>query len=89
MNRDDIIRTIDWILDLCPEIQQWQAEIIAEYASNLVKNEHDACVKVCEERAKGWDSATPARHDTYGVMNRAAKCEANALAAAIRARGQS
>jgi hypothetical protein len=43
MNRDDTIRTrtIDWVLDLCPEIQQWQAEIIAEYASNLVKNERE------------------------------------------------
>ena len=54
MNRDDIIRTIDWILDLCPEIDKWQAEIIAEYASNLVKNEREDCAKLVENYALGY-----------------------------------
>jgi hypothetical protein len=78
MNRDDIIRTIDWILDLCPEIQQWQAEIIAEYASNLVKNEREECAMECIKLAHNWT-----RLGTWGENNDFHEC-----AAAIRARSQ-
>jgi hypothetical protein len=80
MNRDDIIRTIDWILDLCPEIDKWQAEIIAEYASNLVKNERDECAKLCDPEASMPNEA-------YVVLNN--KATMRRCAAAIRARGQS
>ena len=37
----------DWIKELCPEIAEWQAELIAEAAQNAVRAEREACVQVC------------------------------------------
>lgn len=39
----------DWIMELCPEIVAWQAELIAEEAQKQVLAEREACAKVCEE----------------------------------------
>lgn len=43
-----------WIMELCPEIQEWQAEIIAEYTQKLVESEREACAKVCEDDVRTW-----------------------------------
>lgn len=40
----------DWIQELCPEIEPWQAELIAEQANQAVLAEREACAKVCD----GW-----------------------------------
>ena len=48
--------------------------------------EREACAKVCEERGKGWLEVKNARTIDEGCMHAAAKAEATALAAAIRAR---
>ena len=38
----------DWIMELCPEIVAWQAELIAEEAQKQVLAEREACAKVCD-----------------------------------------
>lgn len=38
----------DWIMELCPEIADWQAEMIAEAAHNKVLDEREACAEICE-----------------------------------------
>lgn len=40
----------EWILDLCPEIAPWQAEIISEHVNELIEKEREACAKICDER---------------------------------------
>jgi hypothetical protein len=44
----------DWIKELCPEIAEWQAELIAEAASNAVEAERKACANIAQEFAKKW-----------------------------------
>ena len=64
----------DWIMELCPEIQEWQAEIIAEHTQKLVDAEREACAQVCEQMPElehGWKITLPSDY-----------------AAAIRARGE-
>jgi hypothetical protein len=39
----------EWIIELCPEIEEWQAEMIAEAAQNSVLAEREACAQVVEE----------------------------------------
>jgi len=41
----------DWILELCPEIEPWQAELIAEQANQAVLAEREACARECEKEA--------------------------------------
>ena len=48
--------------------------------------EREACAKVCEQRGDGWLEVRNARTIDEGCMHSAAKAEAIALAAAIRAR---
>jgi len=43
----------DWIMELCPEIAAWQAELIAEEAQKQVLAEREACAKVCEGAMSG------------------------------------
>jgi hypothetical protein len=62
----------DWIMELCPEIADWQAEMIAEAAHNQVLDEREACAKVLDEMA-----AKDKLSNYYQVA-----------ALAIRARGQ-
>jgi len=66
----------DWIMELCPEIAEWQAELIAEAAQERVEAEREACAKVAEQTV--CDTHLPTGVKIYGT--RAAK--------AIRARGQ-
>jgi len=40
----------DWIKELCPEIDDWQAELIAEAAQDAVKAEREACAAIILER---------------------------------------
>lgn len=61
----------NWIMELCPEIQEWQAELIAEHTQKLVEAEREACAQVCEAIDEGI-------RDHEDVA---------ACAAAIRARG--
>jgi hypothetical protein len=48
----------NWIMELCPEIVAWQAELIAEEAQKRVLAEREACAKVCdkmEQQAEGTE----------------------------------
>lgn len=65
----------DWIIELCPEIQEWQAAVIAQHAKELVESEREACAKVCEEYA--YKELT-LRNEVFGKM----------FANAIRARNE-
>lgn len=38
----------EWIEELCPEIAEWQAELIAEEAAKQVVAEREACAKMLE-----------------------------------------
>jgi len=50
----------NWIIKLCPEIADWQVELIAEQAQKAVDAEREACAKVCDE----WPNA---RDDVYSI----------------------
>lgn len=39
----------DWIMELCPEIAEWQADLIAEQAQKEVAAEREACAKTAED----------------------------------------
>lgn len=47
----------DWIMELCPEIVEWQAELIAEQAQTKVAAEREACAQI----AARWDDDVPTR----------------------------
>lgn len=38
----------DWIMELCPEIAGWQADLIVEEMQKLVIDEREACAMVCD-----------------------------------------
>ena len=63
----------DWLMKFCPEIAEWQAEIIAEQVRIRVESEREACAKLCEEGGK----------DASGRIH----VQAWGAAKAIRARG--
>lgn len=65
----------DWLMELCPEIAEWQAEIIAEQVRIRVEAEREACARVCEETTAAW---TQHLYNS-GCMD---------CASAIRARGE-
>lgn len=44
----------DWIMEVCPEIAEWQAEVIAVQVRISVEAEREACAKVCEETTASW-----------------------------------
>jgi hypothetical protein len=37
--------SVTWLLELCPEIEEWQAEIIAEHVEQRVIAEREACAR--------------------------------------------
>lgn len=39
----------EWIQELCPEIAEWQAELIAEQCELRVAAEREACAKIADE----------------------------------------
>lgn len=47
--------TKDWIKQLCPEIADWQADLIAKEWHNELLEEREACAKLCEDR---WQYGT-------------------------------
>ena len=63
-------------------------ERLERFAALVAAAEREACAKVCDDRAKGWLEVKYARTIDEGCMHSAAKAEAAALAAAIRARGE-
>ena len=40
--------TRDWITELCPEIGDWQVDLIVEHIESCIAAEREACAKVCE-----------------------------------------
>lgn len=46
----------DWIMEVCPEIAEWQAELIAEQVQAKVAAEREACAVIvspcCKDCAK-------------------------------------
>ena len=73
----------DWIMELCPEIAEWQADLIAEQAQREVAAEREACAKVC---VKLYDKFSD---DPDMVRLKARHAFVlDGCAAAIRARGQ-
>ena len=60
----------DWIKQLCPEIADWQADLIAQEWQNDLLGEREKCAKL----ADAWDETHP--NTNYG------KC----IGADIRAR---
>jgi len=62
----------DWIMAVCPEIAEWQAEVIAVQVRISVEAEREACARVCRDLGR--------RH---GVAFAEFDC-----VEAIRARGQ-
>ena len=81
----------DWIKELCPEIADWQAELIAEAvaeaASNAVEAEREACAKIAQDFAKKWWGIHCATNKHMETTRKAheAFCE---VYNAIRARGK-
>jgi len=69
----------DWIMELCPEIADWQAEMIAEAAHNQVLDEREACAKVCDEKVEAEYATGKVDHNEMGWTQ--------SCAIAIRARG--
>ena len=39
----------EWLQELCPEIAEWQIEIIAEHIERVRASEREACAKVADE----------------------------------------
>ena len=70
-----IMDTTEWIKELCPEIADWQAELIAEHVEERVAAEREACAVICDAEA-----------DEFGGMSDGFYAAKN-CAAAIRARG--
>ena len=49
----------DWIMELCPEITGWQAEMIANAVEMRVRSEREECAKVCDK----WSLADSLAND--------------------------
>ncbi len=75
----------EWIQELCPEIADWQVELIAEHIEQRVASEREACAKVCEKQIKSYMSKQYTTDPLGGFRERFA---AEQCAAAIRARGE-
>lgn len=41
----------DWIHELCPELEDWQVELIVEEAQKQVEAEREACADICDQHA--------------------------------------
>ena len=38
----------EWIQELCPEIADWQVELIAEHIEQRVASEREECARLCD-----------------------------------------
>jgi hypothetical protein len=72
----------NWIKELCPEIAEWQVELLAEAASNAVEAEREACAAFLE---RGVDLSGLARNPTTQAFTEKLLM---VCAHAIRARGE-
>ena len=45
-----------WIMELCPEIAEWQAELIAEQAQEKVADQREACAALLETNAMACEN---------------------------------
>lgn len=74
----------EWIKELCPEIADWQCELIADEVDKAVAREREACARVCDVESRMWDHL-----EVTGRGRDRDRAEAVATcAAAIRARGE-
>jgi len=69
----------EWIVELCPEISEWQADMIAEAVYNSVLEEREACAQLV---LQGTGEAVQTR--TLEIL----QSERQRIADAIRERGQ-
>ena len=60
----------DWIMELCPEIQEWQAELIAEHTRKLVEAERQECLQIADYCA---DANMPASMVANAILARGVK----------------
>ena len=51
----------EWIKELCPEIADWQADLIAEAAQKQVEAEREACWRTAENYDTGSEAAAAIR----------------------------
>jgi hypothetical protein len=63
-----------WLRELCPEIDAWQVDMIAQHMEEAINAEREACAKVAEQTV--CDTHIPTGVRIYGSR----------AAAAIRAR---
>jgi hypothetical protein len=75
----------NWIIKLCPEIADWQVEMITEQAQKNVDAEREACAKLCDEIA---DSAYALWKVDADPTEQGREIGAEHCAQAIRARGK-
>jgi hypothetical protein len=54
----------DWIMELCPEIAEWQADLIVEYAQRMVEAERESCAELAD-MAEPFRSADAIRGRKY------------------------
>ncbi len=45
----------EWIQELCPEIADWQVELIAEHIEQRVASEREACAKMFDGEVWAYD----------------------------------
>jgi hypothetical protein len=69
----------DWIIELCPEIADWQAELIDEAVAARIADEREACAKLCDRVVGGTDPDDIHSDSQWAAFS---------LAQAIRARGE-
>ena len=69
----------EWLEQLCPEIDDWQVDLICEQVAKEVAAEREACARMCETE----DGDTPDDQTDCTWSKAARHC-----AAAIRARGE-
>ncbi len=90
MNSDVIRMALDAGMHLSGEegkLPHWVCpmHILERFATLIREQEREACAMLCQDRAEGWSNRLPCLD--Y-VPKMAAKGEAECLAAAIRARGE-
>ena len=45
----------EWLEQLCPEIDEWQVDLICEQVAKDIAAEREACARVCDE----FDACVP------------------------------
>ena len=71
----------DWIIELCPEIADWQAELIDEAVTARIADEREACANLLDSTDLSAMSADPKLQNWTAAL-------LFQYATAIRARGE-